>query len=209
MSLRSFQRAIVDLTLAPAKARALRHGDTDVLAGYELTGRERARILDIVRQPGISVHCSLSRGNRLEVIVEAFPMTCVLLRPVLRQLVDELWQEHRPSNYQLAGEAAAFAALVRRKIADGALAIEYLAEILAYETTCLELAERTRMRAAQDAAAEAMVEFEHDPDALLPPLSRLTAPPAGLPSGSYRALVKLQNARFTVELLEPSRRPPE
>jgi hypothetical protein len=205
MSLRAFQRAVVELTLAPDMARALRQGDAGVLAGYDLTGRERARLLDMVRQPGISVQCSLSRGNRLEVIMAAFPMTCVLLRPVLRQLVDTLWREHRPTNYQLAGEQTAFAALVRREIAAGVLAIEYLPEILAYETTCLELAERSRMRTGSDTAAEALVEFEHPPDTLLPPLSRRAAPPAGLPSGSYRARVKLQGDRFTVELMEPAR----
>jgi hypothetical protein len=204
MSLRSFQRAVVELTLAPRMARALRQGDAGVLAGYDLTGRERDRILDIVRQPGISVHCSLVRGNRLEVIFDAFPMTCVLLRPVLRPLVDELWQEHRPTNYQLAGEETAFAAIVSRKIAQGELTIEYLREIFAYEMACLELVQRARMRNDPGAEVEAVVEFQHSPDELLPPLSQRTAPPAGLPSGSYRARVKLQNEQFEVELLHPA-----
>ena len=102
MSLRSFQQAIVDLTLAPVMAQSLRRGDAAALAGYDLTQRERDRILDIVSQAGISVHCSLSRGNRFEIIVNAFPMTCVLLQPTLRALVDELWLEHRPTNYQLS-----------------------------------------------------------------------------------------------------------
>ena len=197
MSLRSFQRAVVDLTLAPGMARALRRGEAGALAGYDLTERERDRILAIVRQPGISVHCTLSRGNRLEVIMEAFPMTCVLLQPVLRGLLDELWEEHHPTHYQLAQERTAFAAFIARKIAAGQLAIEYLEEVLAYESACLALSER--MRSGGDAEVETIVTFAHPPDALLPPLARRSAPPAGLPTGSYRTRVKLANERFTLE----------
>jgi hypothetical protein len=199
MSLRSFQRAVVELTLAPRMARALRGGDAGALAGYDLTERERDRLFAIARQPGISVHCSLSRGNRLEVIMEAFPMTCVLLRPLLRVLLDELFEEHRPSHYQLAEERGAFAALLARKLAAGDLAIEYLDEILAYETACLALTERMRNGAEE---AETIVEFAHPPDELLPPLAQRSAPPAGLPTGAYRARVRLADERFTVELID-------
>jgi hypothetical protein len=201
MSLPSFQRAVVDLTLSPQIAVALLHGDTGALADYDLTERERRRILDIVRQPGISVSCSLVRGNRLEVIAGIFPMTCVLLEPVLRQVLDELWAEHRPSNYQLAGEDKAFAALVGRKIAAGELAIEYLDEVFAYERACQEMAYGIRTLDGPDAVAETVVEFHHSPDELLPPLSRLAAPPPGLPRGSYRARVRLVDDRLEVEML--------
>ena len=201
MSLQAFQRAVVELTLSPQKARGLREGDADVLAAYDLTPRERDRILDIVRQPGISVNCSLSRGNRLEVIAEAFPMTCTLLQPVLRRLVDELWTEHQPTNYQLAGEEIAFASLVHDKIARNELTIEYLHEILEYELACLELAGKRRIQTDPNAAVEIIVEFQHSPDDLLPPLSRLSTPPPGLPAGSYRARVKLQGEQFDVEVL--------
>jgi len=201
MSLRTFQRAIVDLTLSPQIAVALLHGDTSALADYDLTERERRRILDIVRQPGISVSCSLVRGNRLEVIAGIFPMTCVLLEPVLRQLLDELWAEHRPSNYQLAGEDTAFAELVGRKSAAGELAFEYLDEIFAYERACQEMAYRVRTLDGPDRVVETVVEFQHPPDELLPPLSRLVAPPPGLPRGRYRARVRLQDDRLEVEML--------
>jgi hypothetical protein len=126
-------------------------------------------------------------------------MTCVLLRAVLRPLVDELWQEHCPTNYQLSGEQTAFAAMVQRKIATGELVIEYLEEIFAYEVECLELVQR--MRADPDAEVTAIVEFQHSPDHLLPPLSQLKAPAAELPAGSYLARISLQGEQFEVELL--------
>jgi hypothetical protein len=199
MSLRSFQQALVDLTLSPTTATALRNGDLAALAPYELTQLERERLVDVVRQPGVSVHCSLSRGNRLEMIVGAFPMTCVLLRPVLRGLLDELWRLHRPTNYQLSDEVAAFAALIARKLAAGELALDYVAEIFVYEQSCLELTQRARLD--PDAELWKIVEFQHHPDALLGPLSRQKAPPSGLASGQFRARVVLLDGRFDVELL--------
>ncbi|MBZ5728893.1 MAG: hypothetical protein LAP87_28425 [Acidobacteriia bacterium] len=201
MSLGGFQRAVVDLTLSPRKARALRGGEAGLLADYHLTGRERERILDMVRQPGMAVSCTLSRGNRLEAITEVFPMTCTLLAPVLRNLVDELWEERQPANYQLAGEDAAFAATIGRRMAAGELSIEYLAEIFAYEMVCREMARRMRSHTGPAGGVEAIVEFQHAPDDLLPPLSRLTAPPAGLPPSPCRVRVELRDGRFEVEVL--------
>ena len=76
----------------------MREGRDDrFLASYDLMPRERQRIIAIVSQPGMSVHCSLSRGNRLEVVFDAFPMTCVLLGFRLRSVIDELWEQHRPT----------------------------------------------------------------------------------------------------------------
>lgn len=200
MSLKTFQRVLVDLTLTPSRARALRVDGGSALDGYDLTPLERERLLDIVRQPGMSVHCSLSRGNRFETIAEIFPMTCVLLEPVLRELLDELWRTSHPENYQLSGEEAAFAELVKRKLAAGEIAIEYLEEVFAYEIVCWDLARRMRMQRDAEAAVEAIIEFQHSPAELLPLLSRLVAPPAGLPRGRYPARVVLRDGRFDVEM---------
>ncbi len=180
MSLKAFQRAVVDLTLSYPKVRALRAGDEHgLLAGYDLTPLERERLFAIVRQPGIAVHCSLSRGNRLEVVVNAFPMTCVLLESQLRPLMNELWGRHHPGNYQLAGEEVAFAAFISDKIASSELMVEYLPEILTYEKTCLDLTNHSWLQTNPDVRLEGLVEFQHAPDDLLPPLAQLTAPPAG------------------------------
>src|ERR1035438_4656877 len=118
MSLQAFQQAIVDLTLAPHRVRLLLKGDLSLLKTYSLTERERQRILDVIRQPGMALNCTIARGNRFEAIGELFPMTCVLLEPVLRDLLDELWGKFLPTNYQFAGEEEAFANIVRRKMAD-------------------------------------------------------------------------------------------
>ena len=201
MSLQTFQQALVDLTLAPKSAKRLIQGDLTILESYDLDEREVRRLLDVVNQPGMSLNCTIARGNRFDAIGEIFPMTCVLLEPVLRNLLDELWENYRPTNYQFAGEEQAFADIVRNKLATGELSIAYLDEIFRYEVTCWELAQTMRNQTNRDHEVAAIVEFRHPPDLLLPPLSQLTTPPAGLPTGVYRVRLVLRGTRFDVENL--------
>jgi hypothetical protein len=195
MSLTGFQNALVELTLAPWDARALRLGELAVLDAYDLSPRERARLRDLVSQPGMSINCSLSRGGRLEVIFDVFPMTCHLARPVLRELLEAHCQRHRPSSYQLSDEPAGFAAVVRDEIAAGTLAIAYLDEIFAYELLCRELS----VRDEPSGETEALFRFNHPPDALLTPLSRLEPPPPDLTAGHFPVRVRFRGGRYQVE----------
>jgi hypothetical protein len=201
MSLKGFQQAVVELTLAPKSFRALRRGESGLLDRYDLNERERNRLREISRQRGMAMNCSLSRGNRLELIVGAFPKTCTLLKPLLPRLLDELWEQHKPDNYQLFGEEDAFAVFIARKISQGELSVEYLSEIFAYELACHDLAIRLETSTGGDADLEVIVEFQHPPGQLLPPLSRLVAPPASLPSGVFPARVRLSESGFEVDLL--------
>lgn len=204
MSLQAFQQALVDLTLAPHWTRRLIRGDLTVLDSYDLDERELSRILDVVNQPGMSVNCTIARGNRFDAIGEVFPMTCVLLEPVLRDLLAELWEDVRPTNYQFAGEEEAFAAIVRQKLSNNELSLQYLDEIFAYECLCWELAQQMRRQTESNHQIDAEIEFRHQPDLLLLPLSEMTAPPAVLPRGVYRARVSLRGTRFHVEMISAS-----
>lgn len=201
MSLSGFQRAFAELVLSPPAVRQLAAGDEAVLSAFDLTERERARLSAVVRQPGIWLCCSLVRANRFEAIAEAFPMTCVVLEPVLRPLLDALWSEHRPENYQFSGEDATFAARVEAGLASGELGGEYLEEVFRYELACWGLAQRLRGSPGNDAPPRVTVTFRHPPDRLLEPLSRLVAPPAGLPRGDYLVEVRLEDGVFSVSVL--------
>jgi hypothetical protein len=128
-------------------------------------------------------------------------MTCTLLKPVLRELLDEIWEDAPPTNYQFAGEDEAFIKAVSRKLATGELAIEYLDEIFSYESRCAELARRMGGETDPNEESEAIIEFRHPPDLLLPPLSEYKLPPSGLPAGNYRARLILRGERFDVEML--------
>jgi hypothetical protein len=201
MSLKEFQRAAVDLTLAPNLFGALRRGETAVLDQYDLSERERKRLREVSRQPGMAMNCSLARGNRLELIVGAFPKTCTLLRPFLPRLLDELWEQRKPDNYQLFGEEDAFAAFIAQKVSHGELVVEYLSDIFTYERTCRDLAIQLETGAGADSVLEAMVEFRHAPDELLAPLGRHVAPPSGLPSGVFPTRVRLSEEGLEVDPL--------
>jgi hypothetical protein len=201
MSLQAFQQALVDFTLAPGRARRLIHGDRSPLEAYDLTEREADRLLSVIKQPGMSLNCTIARGNRFNSIGEVFPMTCVLLEPVLRELLDELWEGFRPSSYQFAGEEQAFADMVRQRIAKGELRAEYVDEVFAYECACWELAQQLRSQSHGDKEIDAVVEFKHAPDLLLPPLSEMVAPPPGLPTGVYRVRIVLRGTQFDVEMI--------
>ena len=107
MSLLEFQRALCDMTLDLAFAASVLRKGAPALKGYRLTGIEEDRLIAVVSQRGMSVNCTLARANRFAPIADAFPLTCSLLKPHLRGLLDELWSVHRPGNYQLAGEAGA------------------------------------------------------------------------------------------------------
>lgn len=208
MSLQAFQRALVDLTLAPEDTRRLIEGDISILKSYDLDELEMRRIVDVVRQPGMSVHCTIARGNRFDGIGEVFPMTCVLLEPVLRDLLAELWAEVRPTNYQFAGEEDAFAGIVRQKLSTNQLSIPYLEEVFNYESICWEMAQQMRQQTDANHEVHAIMEFNHPPNLLLEPLSELTAPPEGLPMGNYRARLTLRGTRFHVEMLSESAEEP-
>lgn len=204
MSLQAFQRALVDLTLAPEHTRRLVQGDLSVLDAYELNGLEGQRIMDVVHQPGMAVNCTLARGNRFDAIGEVFPMTCVLLEPILRELLAELWGKVVPTNYQFSGEEEAFARAIRKGLSHNRFSIPYLHEVFNYECLCWDLAQEMRNQVDPDHEAEAIVEFNHPPDLLLEPLSKLAAPPVGLPTGSYRARIVLRGTRFHVEMISAS-----
>jgi hypothetical protein len=204
MSLQAFQQALVDLTLAPHQTRRLIQGDLTLLESYDLNEREVRRLLDVVRQRGMSLNCTIARGNRFDAIGEVFPMTCVLLEPVLRDLLAELWETVRPTNYQFAGEEEAFAGIVRRKLSNNEVSIPYLREVFAYECLCWELAQEMRNQTEVDHEVSAIIEFQHPPDLLLLPLSEMLAPPDGLPEGTYRARVSLRGTRFHVEMIPAS-----
>lgn len=208
MALSDFQRALSEMTVHPGLAARVRLAGEPALADYDLSPREQARLVAVARQPGMDLNCTLSRGNRLGPIVDVLPLTCTLLKPWLRELLDELWRINRPDNYQLSGEEDAFAGFLQAKLARGEFSHPYLAEILEYEIACWALVQSLRHTPVEDepgAGAEPfrLVRFVHDPRALLPPLESGHLPAADLPAGYYPVRVTLRGDALVVEH-EPS-----
>jgi hypothetical protein len=197
MSLPEFQRALCDMTLDASRAAALLRSGASGLSGYRLTSREKSRLVDAVRQRGMSVTCTLARANRFAPVADAFPLTCSLLKPRLRALLDELWSLSRPANYQLSGEVDAFAAFLRHKLSRGELDDPYADEILRYECAVWELIRRVQTEGRsgsveQQASEQAiMVRFVHDPRVLLPALERDEIPTPDLTRDDYVVQLRL------------------
>jgi hypothetical protein len=189
MSAVEFQRALCDLTLSPRLAASVLRGGT-ALRAYDLTPIESARLEAVVRQRGMSLNCTLARANRFAPIADAFPLTCSLLKPQLRALLDALWSDHRPEGYQLTGEVEAFAAFVRARLADGTIGNPYAEEVFCYDSAAWSLIQT--LRAASSEASwggprthTARVRFHHDPHAIVPALERDEMPPPDLPRREY------------------------
>jgi hypothetical protein len=204
MSVVEFQRALCDATLNPVFAASVLRSGITALTGYELSGIEQERLVDVVRQPGMSVNCTLARANRFAPIADAFPLTCSLLKPMLRPVLDELWSTHCPGNYQLAGEADAFAHFLERKLARHELDHPYVDEVFRYECAAWELIQTLRHSMLDSAGGSSedrslTVRFAHDPRSLVPSLERDEVPPPDLPVGDYLVTLTLHGDTLEVQ----------
>jgi hypothetical protein len=207
MSLRDFQRALLDMTLETSMAAAVRRSGTSALSGYDLTTLEQQRLIAVARQPGMDLNCTLARGNRFGPIVEMFPLTCELLKPWLRELLDEFWSRHRPGNYQLAGEEDVFAGFLEEKIGRRELSYPYAEEVFRYERACLDLAQSLRYTPAAASPPRGsepfrLAHFQHDPGILLRALERHERPPAEVSKGDFHVRITLRGDALDVELDE-------
>lgn len=193
MSLQDFQRALTAMTLDAGLANEVYARGADALTPYRLTPREERRLLAVVRQPGMALNCTLARANRFAAIHDAFPMTCRLLGPDLRDVLDALWRARSPDNYQLSGEELPFAEAVEARLATGPSASPYLTEVLAYERACLDLALQLRGAARPEALRSKgrWTDFSHDPRQLFAALEQSALPPPDLPVERYRVRVTL------------------
>jgi hypothetical protein len=205
MPLRDFQRALSDMALDTRVAAAIRKNGTTALTRYALTALEQERLVHVARQPGMDLTCTLARLNRFGPIVEFFPLVCELLKPGLRELLEEFWSSHRPDNYQLAGEENAFAVFLQAKIDCRELTHPYAEEVVKYENACLELAKSLRYVAMTPPAPVGsepfrLTRFRHDPRILLRDLKEFRTPPNDLPEGDYPVRITLRGDALDVEL---------
>jgi hypothetical protein len=187
MSMVSFQQALCDLIASPRLCRALRATPEEVLANYELSSRERARLCEVVWQRGMSTNCSLHRANRLTPLYLHLTFTCRSLGVQLRALVDEFWDAKLYQNGQFVSEVERFAAFLRRHLAAGVISNPYTAELLDFELrlNALKFAPRKQMLREIEALPApdpdtpcrihplaCLVRFHHDPAALLDAAAR-------------------------------------
>lgn len=130
MSYAGYQHALSALVAQPGLAAEVRAGATDVLDRFEVDRRERARLIEMCRHPGMSVNCTLVRSNRLIPLTIQLPTVCQVLGEERRAVLDRYWADgDRSVHYRR--EAEHFAAFLRAEMAAGRLEAPGLAAALA------------------------------------------------------------------------------
>lgn len=211
MSLAGFQQALTAMTLDATLAAAVRRQGSGPLAHFPLNGLEQRRLVAMAQQPGMELNCTLARGNRFAAVHDAFAMTCALLGPALRGVLDALWASQQPGSVQLAGDAERFAAVAWAQ-ADALPSDQlraYLRDVLAYEQEAYELALSVRHMPNPEQASSPprWVDFEHDPQALFDALQAFEPPPADLPRAAHRVRLALVDGELETAVFEVVARP--
>ncbi|HEX6372268.1 MAG TPA: hypothetical protein VF006_25340 [Longimicrobium sp.] len=221
MSLAAFQRAMADMAAAPALCRRVLDDAQGALAGYDLTPLEVERLASAAAQRGMRMNCMLYRNGRLSPLVSQLPGTFHLLAYQLRETAEAFWVENPRVPRGVPGEMRRFAAFVRRRIADGALAEPLLGEVLDWEIETYELAllppERT-LASVAGAAARARADaplrphplvgvarFSREPFTVMRALAEKRKPPFddAVP-GEYHVLVDFRGPQRAFAPLEPA-----
>ncbi len=92
--LADFQQALADLTASPELCNAVRRDSGLLPLRYVLSERERARLLAIVRHPGMACACTVYRMNRLAPLAMNLRGTLKALGAELRPLLAQYWLDH-------------------------------------------------------------------------------------------------------------------
>lgn len=192
MTLLAYQRALIDLISSPAFCLAVR-ADPEALSGYDLSSRERRRLMAVVAQPGMSTSCTLYRLNRITPIARYLPLTTFLLGDALVSEAERFWTEGLPVDLQFGPETERFGRFLDRRVADGELSDPYLAEIVR-----LELAvNRVRVAGPGEPLLETVF-FRHDPLPLLDALADGRRPDPPPLEGRYALVVDARDGELAL-----------
>lgn len=192
MSLHAFQRALCELIGSPDLCLAVRADASTFLGRYDLSPRERDRVLDIVWQRGMSTNCTLYRSNRVTPIYTLLHYTCVVLGDRLKEVLEAYWAATDLRDLEFKHEILRFARFLEDRMARNAIDDPFVEEVLAFELALNELRFAPRREMLRqwsdrpDTAGPAthlrmhplmrVVRFRHDPEALLSALAEGRVP---------------------------------
>lgn len=198
MSLASFQRALCDLIASPDLCVRLTTDADSVLAPYELSARERRRLTEIVRQPGMSTTCTLYRVNRITPLYTLLPLTSFLLGERLLPEAESYWAEYPGSDLQFKYEVERFGRFLLARIRSGELDDPYLEEVLNFEVSAAAL----RYARSRDSDAELIrvVRFRHDPATLLELLAERRRPADNVAEGDFDVVLDARSADLELRI---------
>ncbi|MBI2738364.1 MAG: hypothetical protein HYX38_17690 [Rhodospirillales bacterium] len=165
MSIAEFQRAFADLIASPERCVALREGAGDVLAGYDITRRERKRLEAMVHHEAMSVNCSLYRVNRLIPVYSVLPHSCRLLGNRLMEALDAFWAASRHATLQYRWESWRFGLWLEERIAARRLSGGPVEDAIRLEMAMFDV--QAAARSGSGGSRQRVVLLRYDPDELL------------------------------------------
>jgi hypothetical protein len=133
MSLQEFQRATAELIASPERCLRAKADFDAEFAVFDLTDRERRRLLAMLHDPGMSANCMLYRVNRLVPILEVLPQTWRLLGSAAKTELQAFWRSFPEAMPQYADEARRFGVWLEDRIGPGACLNMLHAELAAYD----------------------------------------------------------------------------
>ena len=217
MTMEAFQRAMCDLIASPDLCVTLLQSPEEVLGRYDLSDRDRKRLVEVVQQPGMFVNCSLYRANRLSPIYNLVPHTCFLLGDSLLTEATEFWNGFRETRLQFHDEVKQFGEFLRLRLDMGLLQNPMLAEVLEYElalnefryTPRLEVLARlevNRAVAGESVKLHPLIRvllFRHEPRRLLKFLDERRPPPYDVEEGEFWLLLDGKGEDVETSLIDP------
>ena len=219
MTMEAFQQAMCDLIASPDLCMTLIESPEEVLGRYDLSDRDRRRLVEVVQQPGMLVNCSLYRANRLSPIVNLIPHTCFLLGNALLDEATEFWKSFKETRLQFHEEVQRFGDFLRRRVEMGFLQNSMLIEVLEYELALNEfrytprLDVLARLELNKTIASESkrvklhplirVLLFRHEPRRLLEFLDERRPPPYELAEGEFWLLLDGKGEEVEIKLIDP------
>jgi hypothetical protein len=218
MTLQAFQQALCDLIASPTLCLALRADPNPVLERYELSTRERRRLISMVWQRGMSTNCSLYRVNRITPVYTLLPSTCFVLGDALIREVERFWESHEFTDLQFKHETDRFGVFLKRRIWAGDIDNPLLEEVLAFELSinALQFVPRRQIALEANCASTAVhdvplrlhplvkiVRFRHEPVRLLQLLAARHPLPYELTEGEFFILLSAISEELEIKQIDP------
>lgn len=182
MSLSGFQLALCEAIASPVVARQLRLDPDAFLPRYDLSDRERRRLVAVGGQQGMATSCAIYRLNRITPICLYLPMTSLLLGDNELVAQAEAFWSTRSTDLQFQPEIAGFGSFLGERFGAISLAHPFLAEVLAFELAVNDVQFRSQQEGRTGNPASSghgdhvhplirLVKFAHEPLGLLEALA--------------------------------------
>jgi hypothetical protein len=195
----------------------VREGGDEFFRRFDLSEREKNRLMEVVWQKGMSVSCSIYRSNRITPLYTMLNSSCLLLRDRLKREVDEYWANSEAPDLQFKPEIERFARFLKGRIAAGVITNPYLDEVIDFElaVNALQFISRQRILAQiEEARAREesgplqlnplirVVRFRHEPFKLLDRLGQEQMPLDEEATGEFYVVVDAGEEQIQLKQLD-------